>query len=141
MRDGKNAGHGAIIRARQPPADDGSRKPARRTGAIHSLEPKTVRKAQTMADDVETTSIDRYRQEIDEIDTELLRMLNRRAACAMEIGKIKKRNNQPIHVPEREEEVLKRLISLNGGPVPAESVEAVFQSIFAQMRALEEDSD
>ena len=98
-------------------------------------------KAPTMPDDVETNSIDRYRREIDEIDTELLRMLNRRAACAMKIGKIKKRNNLPIHVPEREEMVLKRLVSLNGGPVPAESVEAVFQTIFAQMRALEEDSD
>lgn len=94
-----------------------------------------------MPDDAETGSIDRYRQEIDEIDTELLRMLNRRAACALEIGKIKKRNNLPIHVPEREKKVLQRLVSLNGGPVPAELVTAVFQAIFAQMRALEERSD
>lgn len=91
-----------------------------------------------MSEDREVDSIDRYRREIDDIDSELLRMLNRRASCALSIGKIKRLKNLPIHVPEREEEVLQRLTSLNEGPVPAESVRNVFQTIFEQMRALEE---
>lgn len=91
-----------------------------------------------MSEDREVDSIDKYRREIDDIDSELLRMLNRRASCALSIGKIKRQKNLPIHVPEREEEVLQRLTSLNEGPVPAESVRNVFQTIFEQMRALEE---
>ena len=96
-----------------------------------------TREAETMSEDTEIESIDRYRQEIDEIDSEMLRMLNRRASCALSIGEIKKKNNLPIHVPEREEQVLQRLTTLNEGPVPAQSVRIVFQTIFAQMRALE----
>ncbi len=91
-----------------------------------------------MSEDREVDSIDRYRREIDDIDSEMLRMLNRRASCALSIGKLKKQKNLPIHVPEREEAVLERLTSINEGPVPAESVRNVFQTIFAQMRALEE---
>lgn len=90
-----------------------------------------------MSEEKDVDSIDRFRQEIDGIDTELLKMLNRRAACALSIGAIKKRHNMPIHVPEREEQVLARLASLNEGPVPEDSLRNVFQTIFAQMRALE----
>ena len=94
-----------------------------------------------MSEDTEIDSIERYRREIDEIDSELLRMLNRRASCALSIGKIKKKKNLPINVPEREEKVLQRLTSINEGPVPAESVRNVFQTIFEETRALEEAGD
>ena len=97
----------------------------------------THRNRRGMAEHPENDSIERYRREIDSIDTQLLEMLNRRAACAISIGKIKKRNNLPIHVPEREQEVLERLIAKNAGPVTAESVRHVFQTIFDQMKALE----
>ena len=82
--------------------------------------------------------IEHYRQEIDEIDTQLLRMLNRRAACALSIGKIKKRNNLPVFVPEREEQVMTRLLAENPGPVRSEAVRTVFRAIFSEMKALEE---
>ena len=95
-------------------------------------------KIRTMPEDDEIGGIEKYRQEIDEIDGEMLRMLNRRAECALLIGHIKKRHNLPIHVPEREEKVIDRLTSLNEGPVPAEAVRQIFQTIFTQMRELEE---
>lgn len=90
-----------------------------------------------MSGDADIEAIGQFREEIDKIDSEMLRMLNRRATCAISIGEIKKKNNLPIHVPEREEQVLQRLISLNEGPVDAQSVRNVFGVIFAQMRALE----
>ncbi|MCZ6558498.1 MAG: chorismate mutase [SAR324 cluster bacterium] len=91
-----------------------------------------------MAQEHDTDLIDGYRQEIDEIDTQLLRMLNRRAACALSIGKIKKRNNLPVFVPEREEQVMTRLLAENLGPVRPEAVRTVFQAIFSEMKSLEE---
>jgi monofunctional chorismate mutase len=94
-----------------------------------------------MTEELDPARIDRYREEIDRIDSELLQMLNRRAACALSIGKIKKENNLPVHVPEREQEVLERLIAENGGPCSEASVRSVFTAIFEQMRALEEEVD
>ena len=93
-----------------------------------------------MADDRGSGAIEKFRAEIDEIDSDLLRLLNRRALCAQSIGKIKRENNQPIHVPERERAVLERLVAQNEGPLTAEAVEAVFQIITHQMKTLQGDS-
>ena len=95
-------------------------------------------KIHDMSEDHDLSHIEKYRGEIDRIDTELLKMLNRRAECALSIGKIKKRNNLPVFVPEREQEVLRKLGAENSGPFTEDSVRKVFQEIFAQMKALEE---
>ena len=86
----------------------------------------------------DTRRVNAQREEIDRIDEQLLELLNRRAASALEIGHIKKRNNEPIFVPDREKAVLSRLLELNEGPLPAESIEKVFRVIIEQMRLLEE---
>ena len=79
-----------------------------------------------------------YRDEIDAIDSQLLELLNRRAVRALEIGHIKKRNNEPIFVPDREKAVLTRLVQMNPGPLPGKSVEELFQAIIEQMKRIEE---
>lgn len=80
-----------------------------------------------------------HREEIDRIDAELLRLLNRRAAVALEIGRLKREQGEPIHVPEREEAVLNRLAGLNGGPLPERAVRAIFRGVIEQVRRLEAD--
>ncbi|MCZ6552236.1 MAG: chorismate mutase [SAR324 cluster bacterium] len=82
--------------------------------------------------------IARSREEIDRIDLQLLDLLNRRAACALEIGRIKKKINEPIYVPERERSVLAKLAEANRGPLSTEAVHGVFQAIFDQMKRIEE---
>ena len=52
-------------------------------------------------------SLDELRQKIDEIDTELLRLLNERADVVHEVGEIKKRDGLQIYAPEREDALLK----------------------------------
>ena len=47
------------------------------------------------------------RQQIDEIDMELIRLLARRQAVSTEIGKVKKMNDVPVTDPAREEEALR----------------------------------
>lgn len=79
-----------------------------------------------------------WRGEIDRIDSELLRLLNERARAALEIGRIKRDHDLPVYVPAREDEVLARLSEQNPGPLPAEAVQAVFRTIIAHVRALEE---
>ncbi len=82
-------------------------------------------------------TIDVYRREIDAVDTELLRLLNRRAVCAMEIGKLKRRHNLPIHVPSREQAVLSRLAERNTGPLSDTALREIFTMLFEQMKKLE----
>jgi chorismate mutase-like protein len=85
---------------------------------------------------------DRYRAQrelIDRIDQDVLRLLNERAEAALEIGRLKRENNEAIYVPERERAVLDRLTGSNPGPLGAEDVRAVFGAVIERIRALEEE--
>ena len=93
-----------------------------------------------MLDQDDERRIAACRQEIDAIDTQLLGLLNRRAECALTIGEVKKRNNEPIFVPEREQSLLQRLASLNEGPLPDSAIVVVYQAIMNEMKRLEENS-
>ncbi|HET7752320.1 MAG TPA: prephenate dehydratase [Anaeromyxobacteraceae bacterium] len=76
---------------------------------------------------------------IDNLDEQILRLLNERAAIAAEVGEYK-RAAQPgaaFHVPAREREVLSRLEALNSGPFPTDAIRAVFQEIMSACLSLE----
>jgi chorismate mutase len=77
-----------------------------------------------------------WRQEIDALDTELLRLLNRRAAIAGEIAVIKVAVGLPSYDAKREEQVLERVAAKNRGPFNGESVMAIFRSIIHETRRL-----
>lgn len=78
------------------------------------------------------------RDEIDRIDSQILDLLNQRMKAALEIGRVKKANNQPVYVPEREKAVIERLLLINTGPLPDSAVQAVFQTIIQLVRHIEE---
>ncbi|MDP6777810.1 MAG: chorismate mutase [Candidatus Latescibacteria bacterium] len=84
--------------------------------------------------------IDDWREQIDELDSKLLDLFNRRARCALEIGKIKNASGQPIRVPEREAAILERLKDLNSGPLSDGAVGRLFGQIIEEMRDLEDES-
>ncbi len=77
-----------------------------------------------------------WRKEIDALDTELLRLLNRRAAIAGEIAVIKVAKGLPAYDAKREEQVLERVLEKNAGPFDDESVRAIFRSIIHETRRL-----
>jgi chorismate mutase/prephenate dehydratase len=83
-------------------------------------------------------SIDELRQEIDQIDDNILELLNKRAKCVIEIGKIKQSQNKPLYVPSREKAIYERLKSINKGPFPNESLKSVFREIISASLSLEE---
>jgi len=79
-----------------------------------------------------------YRDEIDKIDEEILHLVNRRIAAAKVIGKIKSTLSQPaFYRPEREAQLLRRLIELNDGPIDNFSVESLFREIMSVTRGIE----
>ncbi|MCL2297584.1 MAG: prephenate dehydratase [Proteobacteria bacterium] len=77
-----------------------------------------------------------HRQAIDAIDSALLRLLNERATHAQEIGRIK--DKQPAYRPEREAQVLHRLLAENPGPLGNEAVAHLYQQVMSACRALEQ---
>lgn len=77
------------------------------------------------------------RLKIDEIDDKLLKLLNERASCAVDVGRIKITKNLPIYSPEREKQIIERLISKNPGPLQEHSIRTLFERIIDESRHLE----
>ena len=78
-----------------------------------------------------------WREKIDAIDRELVRLLNERARCVVEIGKIKSANGLPILDDSREQEVFQRVQEANHGPLDNEELLRVFRQIVHEARSLE----
>ncbi len=80
-----------------------------------------------------------YRQAIDRVDDEILRLLNERSAHVIEIGKLKKESGAGahLHTPGREAEVLQRLMQQNTGPFPTEAIRSVYREIMSASLSLE----
>ena len=55
------------------------------------------------------SDIDALRRQIDAIDAKLVELLNARAACAVEIGRLKELAGLPVYQPAREAEVLEHV--------------------------------
>lgn len=78
------------------------------------------------------------RAEIDRIDNELLRLLNRRAEIALRVGAAKTQTDTSLCDPNREREVLSRVTSENPGPLDDKSVENIFQRIIDESLHLQQ---
>jgi chorismate mutase len=77
-----------------------------------------------------------WREEIDALDAELLRLLNQRAGIACEIAVIKVASGIAAYDPGREAQVLARIAAQNSGPLDEQSVVAIFSSIIHETRRL-----
>ncbi|HXH82283.1 MAG TPA: prephenate dehydratase [Candidatus Tectomicrobia bacterium] len=78
-----------------------------------------------------------WRSRINDLDNQILNLLNQRAEAALEIGDLKRRQQAPSYVPEREAAILQRLRSENRGPLPGDAVTAIWREILSACRALE----
>ena len=87
----------------------------------------------------EFPSLPGLRQAIDAVDDQVLALLNRRAALAGEVGRLKAAAAPEalFHAPAREREVLARLEAASHGPFPAPAVRTVFQEIMSACLSLE----
>ena len=76
-----------------------------------------------------------HRTAIDEIDRKILTLLNQRAAHAKAIGELK--GTGVVYRPEREAQVLRRIQSLNQGPLSDEAAARLFREMMSECLALE----
>jgi chorismate mutase / prephenate dehydratase len=77
------------------------------------------------------------REAIDQVDTDLLRLLNKRMELAQDVGRIKASNGLKLFVPGREELIVSRLMEANSGPLSEASLKAIYREIFAASRLLQ----
>ena len=79
------------------------------------------------------------RDEIDAIDTEIMLAISRRARCAQRVAEIKQQQGDTNYYrPEREAQVLRRIMADNQGPVDNEEMARLFRQIMSACLALEQ---
>jgi len=82
------------------------------------------------------------RVRIDSLDEKILQLINERASCAQEVGRVKEQSlsaeeQAVFYRPEREAQVLRRIMELNKGPLDNEEVARLFREIMSACLALE----
>ncbi len=78
------------------------------------------------------SDLSKLRDEIDQIDNQILDLLNQRAAVVVAVGKAKEVSEEStFYVPSREKAIYERLTRQNPGPFPNEAVSKVFREIIS----------
>ncbi len=81
--------------------------------------------------------IDIIRLKINQLDDDLLRIFNQRAALALEIGEVKRQLDLPIYDPKREKLIFERILKENQGPLDNSAIFRLFERVIDESRSLE----
>ena len=93
-----------------------------------------------MSDD----ALEKLRDRIDAIDKQLLELFNQRAGCAVDVAAVKRERSEAndegvdFFRPDREAQVIKRLKSLNQGPLSDDEVGRLIREVMSACLALEQ---
>jgi chorismate mutase len=85
-------------------------------------------------------SVEALREEIDQIDEVIVRLLDRRARCAYAIGRVKYEQGRPIYEPAREAAVLQHVRTVNaalGGPLDNEAIGRLYERVMDEARRIQ----
>ncbi len=78
-----------------------------------------------------------WRNEINELDREIVAVLNRRAACVLQLAPLKRLEGIPVYEPDRERRVHENVGAANAGPLSNESLERIYEAVIREMRELQ----
>lgn len=82
--------------------------------------------------------LEQLRQRIDALDEQIQALINERASCAQQVGKVKQKANDPVfYKPDREALVLRRVRERNQGPLSDTTMARLFREIMSACLALE----
>ncbi|MCF7808670.1 MAG: chorismate mutase [Candidatus Marinimicrobia bacterium] len=70
-----------------------------------------------------------HRKKIDELDEHILELIQERVNEAISIRRLKIENGLPLVTPEREEELIQRLIDRANGQLPGKVIKAIWEAI------------
>lgn len=89
----------------------------------------------------EKAQLEALRTRIDQVDSEIARLISERASCAQQVAEVKKANADGEIVyyrPEREAQVLRKAMERNEGPLGDEEMARLFREIMSACLALEQ---
>ena len=91
----------------------------------------------------EKKTLDQLREDIDALDKQLLDLISQRARYAQEVAEVKSESPEPtkFYRPEREAQVLRKVIEQNQGPLSEEEMARLFREIMSACLALEKTLD
>jgi chorismate mutase/prephenate dehydratase len=78
-----------------------------------------------------------YRDQIDRIDSEIVRLIGQRAEIAREIASAKQKDNLPLYQPDREQQVYDKIAKLNPGIIDDDSLRNIYREIMSATLKLE----
>lgn len=79
-------------------------------------------------------SLENLRKQIDDVDMEIVKQLNKRAELVLKARDVKKAEGMPIHDPERELRVLNKVMAASDGPLDDETIRHLYRHIIQHMR-------
>lgn len=88
-----------------------------------------------MSDDAKV-GIDGLRMRIDEIDCQVVKLLNERAALALEIRALKPQAKMALYDPQREEQIFAKLAACNEGPLYDDNLREIYEAVLHVMKEL-----
>jgi chorismate mutase len=80
-----------------------------------------------------------WRRKIDDLDRKLVQLLNERAQCAHEIGKLKRNSGMPIYEPDREKIIFENIKRENEGPLSEVQLRMVYERLVDVMRQIQRE--
>lgn len=81
--------------------------------------------------------LEKFRNDIDEIDKEVVNLLNKRGEIATKIGEIKSLNNKTYYNPDRENQVYENIKAYNKGPLKNDYLKNIFREIISACISIE----
>jgi len=78
-----------------------------------------------------------WREKIDELDIQLVRLINQRAEAAKAIGELKRHAALPVYEPNREQAVFEHVRRANPGPLGDADLLHIYERIIDVMRSLQ----
>lgn len=82
---------------------------------------------------------DKLRDQLDEVNLDLLEKINQRAEIVQKIGKIKEKQSVQRFDPIRERDMLNHIVNHNDGPFVNSTIEHIFKEIFKAGLELQKD--
>ncbi len=77
------------------------------------------------------------RKKIDGLDKKIIRLLNMRAKVSSDVGRLKRKLGKSLYSPEREREVLRKIVLNSSGPLSPRALEAIYREIMSYSLTLD----
>lgn len=84
-------------------------------------------------------SMEQLREQLDDLNLELLKLISERAEIVQQIGEIKGKQSTYRFDPVRERDMLNQIVENNAGPFKDATVEHIFKEIFKASLEIQED--